>query len=156
MNPLDSLMSSPMAAALDTNIKPYPIGEYVAQIGTEEDSVKIMDGTVKKEGSANFGKPWYNLVIKMEITDPGLKQSMGRDKLPLRHSIMLDVENGRLTEGEEKNVGLGKLMKAAGINAVGATIMDLKGKTIKVKIKHRPDPVDPTVIYSEVGNVGAV
>lgn len=153
MNPLDSLKSSPMAAALDTSMKPIPLGNYPAQIATGDDAVVISNGVVKKAG-ANFGKPWTMLAVKMEITDPGLKSQMGRDKLPIRFSTMLEVVDGKLAEGEEKNVGLGKLMKAAGINQPGATMDDLMGKMVTVTIKHRPDENDATIVYSEVSNVG--
>lgn len=156
MNPLDSLLSSPMAAALDTALKPIPVGEYTAQIGTEQDSVELTNGTVSKEGSAYFGKPWHQLIIKGEITDPGLKSAMQRDKVTFRHSIMLDVVDGRLAEGAEKNVGLGKLMKAAGCNVAGAVLNDLKGKVIKIKIKHVADKDDPTIVRSEVSNIGPI
>lgn len=132
----------------DTKIIPIPVGEYLAVIG----EVKVLQWQ-KKDDPSQAG---LKLQILWELDSPEVKALLARDKVTARQDQMLDLtETGGLDMGKGRNVGLGRLREATGLNTPGQpfAFSMLTGRMAKVSIKHR---VDGDTIYSEVKGVAKV
>lgn len=128
--------------ANDTKLVPVPVGEYVAVI----DEVKARSW--KKKDDPSVGG--LALDIVWAIDDEGVKSLLGRDKVTVKQGIMLDLtESGGLDMGKGKNVNLGKLREATGLNVPGQPFAAsmLGGRLAKIRVEHR---VDGDTIYSDV------
>ena len=133
-----SLMSDNIEANATVRT-PNPIGETFGQI-TE---MKIVDG---KAGPAakNPGAPWARLDCTLEVTDPEYLAKVGdgtRDKCIMFLGIMLDLQDGKIATGADRNVKLGRLREACGVN--GQPLNALLGQFIRVSVGHKPNPKDP-------------
>jgi len=73
------------------------------------------------------------------LQDDAVKQEMGRDQVTVYKSIMLDFdENGGLAKGKNKNIDLGRVLQAAGLNGANWQITQLRGAgPVVVKVVHR-------------------
>jgi len=144
----DTFMQTAVNESNSTSLEPIPVGEYKAVI----DEIKIET----REGKD--GKPVYPLEVTWQLIDDELSARLGRDKLTVRQTIWLDLnEHGTLDTSKGKNVGLGKLREALGMNAAGKafSISNLRGAgPALVSISQSPSKNDPEVIYSNVKSVG--
>lgn len=126
----------------DTKITPVPVGEYTALI----DKVDVKSWQKKDDPSVSGLK----LSVLWQIDDEAVKTLLGRDKVTSQQDIMLDLtESGGLDMGKGRNVSLGRLREAVGLNIAGQpfSFSMLTGRMAKVKIGHRVNGED---IYSEV------
>jgi hypothetical protein len=132
-----SLLNENLAANA-TKREPLPIGETIAQIM----HIEVKDGKAGPNAK-NPGAPWFRLDNRLEITDPAyLSQIPGSpDKATLFHGIMLDVTDGAIASGPNKNVNLGKWRDAAGVN--GKPLNQLIGQFVRIQIGHSPIPNEP-------------
>lgn len=128
---------------MDTRRTPLPQGETVAQIM----EMKFNGGVSNKTG-----KPWNRLDLKLEITDqeyvsqyPGGTEA---GKLTTNLGLMIDMENGQVQTGPNKNIRLGRLRDAAGVN--GKPLSALQGQFIRITIGHKPHPTEEGVVLDEV------
>jgi hypothetical protein len=143
----DSFLNSVVTGANSTKVVPCPIGEY--PLVAEKISARqwqTADGT--KTGVA--------LDITWNVEDDQVKATVGRDVVAVRQGIMLDLApDGSLDMGEGKNVGLGRLRQAIGLNdpSVEFAFNQIPGRMAKGKISHRPDNRDPEIIYAQVDAV---
>ena len=124
---------------------PLPAGEVVAQIL----ELKFSDGTVKKSGP-NQGNPWSRLDCKLEITDPEYLEQIpdAPPKATTNLGIMLDMDNGQIQMGPNKNIRLNRLREAAGVN--GKPLGALVGQYVRISIIHKPHPTESDVVLDEV------
>lgn len=138
-------MNESYDGVLDTSIVPIPEGEHMAQIGTGEKDIDVTSGISSKNN-----KPWLQLVMMLDYTDPNLAIQLKREKVRGRWSVMLDLnEAGKLDMRPQRNVTLGKIRDAVGQNKPGPWNFNLlKGQPIKVKIKHKT--LDSGDVVSEV------
>ncbi len=127
--------------ANETRRMPLPQGETTAQI-TE---IKFNGGVSQKTGN-----PWNRMDLKLEITDPEyLAQYPGApEKLTSNLGLMLDMQNGQIATGPNKNIRLGRLREAAGVN--GKPLSALQGSFIRITIGHKPHPTEEGVVLDEV------
>lgn len=143
-----SLLETTFVEANDTKLIPIPEAEYLAVI---EDS-KI--NTWQSKDGANSG---LRLDVNYMIDDQAAKDATGREKLSVRQGIMLDLtEDGKsLDMGKGKNVALGRLREAAGLNVPGQpfAIQMLPGRLVKIRVTQRPSDKDPEVVYNDVKGV---
>lgn len=143
-----SLLEATVDSSNDTKIIPVPEGEYLAVI----DNTKISQWQSKDGSSSGL-----RLDVEYLIDDAGAKEATGRDKLTVRQGIMLDLtEDGQsLDMGKGKNVGLGRLREATGLNTPGQpfAMQMLPGRLVKVKVTQRPKDGDPETIYNDVRGV---
>jgi len=123
---------------------PLPEGEPLAQI------VKVDFANGEKNG-----KPWTRLDARLEITDfdylgdyPAVDGKVSRT-----FGIMLDLENGQIATGPNRNVRLGKFREAAGVN--GKPLAALVGQMIRVAIKQKPGYNDPSQTVDEIVSFSA-
>jgi hypothetical protein len=138
-----NLLNISVDQANDTRLSPCPEGEYQAII----EKVDIKNGISQKNNM-----PWVRLDVNVSIDDPAVEAAIGR-RPKLRGGVMLDLtDNGTLDLSKGKNTGLGRLREAAGKNLPGVPFKftDLEGQLVKVKVSHRTDPNDPSIVYDEV------
>lgn len=129
----------------DTKVVPVPVGEYLAMVS----EVKARSWTSKSDPT----KSGIALDLQWEIEDTNVKSLLDRDKVTVKQGIMLDMTgSGGLDMGKGKNVGLGRVREATGLNTPGAPFAAsmLTGRMAKVTVKHR---VDGDTIYAEVSGV---
>ena len=121
---------------------PGPTGEFIA-VPTE---VKSRQWTKKDDPSITG----IALDIIWEIDSAEVKALLERDKVTVKQGIMLDInEAGQLDMGKGKNVGLGRLREALGLNVPGQAFSFnmIAGRPAKVVVSHR---IDGESIFAEV------
>lgn len=126
-----ALLDLSITGANDTRSTPIPIGEYTAII--EDVDAAAWQG--KKDPSQSGIK----LLCKLNIDDANVKAFLEREKVVITHDIMLDTTPaGGLDLGKGKNVRLGQLREAVGLNSPSDPFgfRMLVGKVLKVKIDH--------------------
>jgi hypothetical protein len=130
---------------------PCPAGEYVAQIA----DVKARKWQSKEDPT----KQGMALDVLWEVDDANVKAFLERDKVTVKQGIMLDLtELGGVDTGKGKNVSLGRLREAVGLNVPGQAFSfnQLKGRVAKVAVSHRSDDRNPELIYAEVKAVAKI
>jgi len=127
-----------------TRRDPLPIGETPAQIM----ELSFNSGTSNKPGKAPV--EWSRLDCKLEITDPEyLKGVPGQpDKAITTLGIMLDMNGPDIATGPNKNIRLGRLREACGVN--GQPLGNLVGQYLRIAIGHKPHPTEPDVVLDEI------
>lgn len=126
----------------DTKVVPVPVGEY---LGVVKD-IKIRPWQSKKDPSM----AGIALDVTWIVDDSNVKQLLGRDEVTVKQGIMLDTtEAGGLDMGKGKNITLGRLREAVGLNTPGQpfAVSMLPNRMAKIAVSHR---VDGDTIYSEV------
>lgn len=129
----------------DTRAIPVPVGEYTAVA----EEVKCRQWQSKKDPSMSG----LALDIKWSIDDAAVKELLGRDKVTVNQGIMLELtDSGGLDMGKGRNIGLGRLREALGLNAPGQpfSFMMVSGRVAKISVSHR---IDGENIYAEVKGV---
>lgn len=135
-----------------TKRTPLPIGEGIAQITKME----LKDGKAGPQAK-NPGAPWARLDLTLEITDPEYLKLVGdgnQEKAITFYGVMLDMQNGAIAVGPDKNIKLGKLREAAGVN--GQPLNMLLGQQIRFMMGQKPHPTEPDSILSEIIGVTKV
>jgi hypothetical protein len=148
-----TLLTTTVKAKLDTSIPPIPLDE------TDEFPAmckKVDTRVITSKKSNTFGEQYVSLDTEWEILDERVKHVTHMEHPTARYSFILEVDpvNG-LAIGEAKNVKLGKLLAACGIKAKEWSLSMIQGQTAYVKIKHRPDEDDDSIIYNEISRVTA-
>lgn len=149
----EAFMAQQTKSANATKIDPIPEGEYQAVI-TE-------NVTVRQGESAKSGETFIVMDVEWELQSgpedlEALKKRLNRRKLTVRQSLFLDVENGMIAEGENKNARLGKLRAAIGQNNNGKPWSPLHLKNAgpaTIIVRTRPDENDPDIVYNDVRRV---
>lgn len=132
----------------DTKVIPVPAGEYLAVVK----EVKIRPWQSKADPS----KAGIALDLQWSIDDAGVKTLLGRDEVNVKQGVMLDLTDaGGLDMGKGRNISLGRLREACGLNQPGQpfSVTMLTGRVAKVKVEHR---VDGENLYAEVKGVAKV
>ena len=132
----------------DTKVIPVPPGEYIAVV----EEVKIRPWQSKADPS----KAGIALDLQWTLDDAGVKTLLGRDEVSVKQGVMLDLsEAGGLDMGKGRNISLGRLREACGLNSPGQpfSVTMLTGRMARVKVEHR---VDGENIYAEVKQVAKV
>lgn len=141
----ESFLNSSVDATNDTIIIPVPVGEFLGAC----EKVEIRNWT--KRDDPSVGGLALDLVWTVE--DEAVKATLGRDKVTVKQGIMLDLtESGGLDMGKGKNIGLGRLREAVGLNVAGQpfSFNMLPGRMARLSIGHRPDKNDSSIVYAEV------
>jgi hypothetical protein len=144
----ESFLDMQITESNDTKVIPIPVGEYMAVVK----EVKVRPWQSKADPS----KAGIALDLIWSIDDAGVKQLLGRDEINAKQGVMLDMtEAGGLDVGKGRNISLGRLREAVGLNTPGQPFSFgmLTGRVAKVKVEHR---VDGDAIYAEVKAVAKV
>jgi hypothetical protein len=139
-NPSEFLNQS-FDEALDTKMVPCPVGEYLAIA----DKVDVKPWAARDGSSSGL-----KLEIMWDIQDENVKQLLSRDTVKVKQDQMLDLtDTGQLDLGKQKNVGLGRIREALGLNVPGEPFSFgmIQGRMAKVKVSHRPSGED---LFAEI------
>ena len=102
---------------------------------------------------------WTILDVTYAIDDQGVREETGLPEPTIRQSIFLELgADGKLDSGKGKNVNLGRLREAVGLNQPGQafSFASLIGQACIIAVKHTPDKNDPEIIYANVKKVAAL
>jgi hypothetical protein len=134
-----------------TRRDPRPAGETIGQVV----ALDWKSGEVKKLGSPNYGKPWYRLDAKIEVTDPeylAQRENGTGDKELFTYGIMYDGdETGRPKVGPNVNISLGRFRDACSAN--GKPFSACVGAMLRIQVIQKPHPTEADVVLDEVSNV---
>lgn len=134
----NNFLTQEIKGANETKYTPFPKGEfsvYCDDIGMDEYDKQPI------------------LVVTFASNDENAKKVMGMEKPTIQDRIFLDMENGVLAFGTNKNVKLGRLREALGQNDPKKTwnFNMLRGAgPVKVMVDHNPDKEDPTKVYARI------
>lgn len=130
----------------DTKLVPVPVGQYMAEI------VKIEPRSITVEGEDRLV-----MAVTWHIKGDDAKVATGIEKPTVRQDLWIDrTEAGGLDMGKGKNVALGKIREAVGLNNPGSSFSFrmLQGRGANVYVSHRPDKKTGD-IYAEIKKVVA-
>ena len=139
-----TFLNTEVSEALDTKVVPCPVGEYLSLA----DKIDVKTWSTK-DGS----KSGVKLEILWDIQDENVKALLGRDKVVVQQTVMLDTtEAGTLDLGKGKNIGLGRLREALDLNVPGQAFSFpmITGRLATTIVSHRVDGED---IYAEIRKV---
>lgn len=143
-----TFLDQTVTGAMDTKYPLIPSGEWPAL-------AKSL--TARKQPAKDPTKPDYTVLdIVWSIEDAGVKEATKLDNPTCRQSVFLDLdENGLLDLRPTKNVQLGRLREALGLNKpdVEFSFAQIVGQPSIVKVEHSPNPTDPDNPYSNVTKV---
>lgn len=143
----DTFLQSSTTEVNDTKKIPCPVGEYIAV------AEKVEARTWQSKDGLKSG---LALDVTWTIDDAAAKEVTGRDNVQVRQGLMLDIlESGGLDMGKGKNIALGRLREATGLNVPGQPFSPamIQGRAAKVTVSHRVDGED---IYDEIKKVAAL
>lgn len=142
-----NFMNAVFNEANDTKLIPCPAGEFQVQITKCEPT----SGTIGK--GDRTGETWAALKMTLEVNDEGVKALCGRDKVFIGDMVLLDLTpSGGLDMSQGKNIRLGRVREACGLNKPGQPFSPamLTGQMVKVSVKHVPGLRDPNELVAEV------
>ena len=146
-----SFLSQETTDQMDTSFTPIPAGEYPAM-------VKSVDAR-QQPSTKDPAEVWTILDVTYAIDDQGVREETGLPEPTIRQSIFLDIgDDGKLDTGKGKNVNLGRLREAVGLNQPGQAFSfgSLVGQACIVAVKHNPSKDDPEIVYANVSKVAAL
>lgn len=142
----DTFLQGSVTESNDTKKIPCPVGEYLA----------VAEKVEARQWQSKDGlKSGIALDITWSIDDPAVKEVTARENVTVRQGLMLDVlDGGGLDMSKGKNIGLGRVREALGLNTPGQPFAPsmIQGRMAKVTVSHRVDGED---IYDEVKKVAA-
>lgn len=142
---VQGLLDQQVEGEMSTVAVPVPEGEFVAVI-TKIDARQWQS----KDGT----KSGVSLDVSWEIQDDGSVQAItGREKNIVRQSVGLDfTESNQLDMGRGRNISLGRLREAVGLNSPGKpfSFNQLPGQLAKIVVKHRAADDGTDTVYAEV------
>ncbi|MCZ6775840.1 MAG: hypothetical protein O7D34_05230 [Ignavibacteria bacterium] len=136
---------------MDTQFVLIPAGEYPAMIKTV--------AARQQQNPADPAILWTILDVTYAIDDAGVREETGLPEPTIRQSIFLDLgADNKLDAGKGKNVNLGRLREAVGLNQPGQAFSfgALVGQACVVAVKHTPDKKDPEITYANVNKVASL
>lgn len=125
------LLDATTDQANSTERIPVPAGEHLSVI----ENVDVRAGN-------KDGKDWAFLDVTYNIDSQQVKETLGRQKVVLTQGIGLDfTPTGGLDYSKGRNVNLGRLREATGLNVPGQpfSFRMLVGKPLKIVVNHSPD-----------------
>ena len=147
----DTFLEQTVTGSMDTVFPTIPPGEYPAI----SKSIKAREMPNTKEPEKG---PFTVLDIVWAIDDAAAKEATGLDSPTCRQSVFLDLHEGLLDMREKKNISLGRLREALGLNDPEKpfSFNDLVGQPAIVRIEQSPNAKDPENPYSNVTKVAQV
>jgi hypothetical protein len=116
-----------VADPMPTQMSVCPEGEYPFLIDSDPKGISAQN--LKGVGK-DSGKPYdfHQMEINCILADEAIKAKLNRDRVTVRFRVNLDVDaSGKLLNGQDKNVSLGRLREALNQNKPGWKPADLLG-----------------------------
>jgi hypothetical protein len=145
----NAILNSSIEEANSTRMEPMPIGEGYIGLVTKVD---VKTGTNKKN------EPWVRLELMVEVDGDPRLEAIGMTKKSIRIDGLLDItDKGTIDTSKGKNVQLGRLREATGLNQPGRAFSPLmfQGQMLKFDVSHDVNEEDPTIIYDRAKNIRA-
>lgn len=145
----NEFMNQSAGVALDTRIENPKEGEYT--MVAEDLTLETFD---RKDPTK--GGPLLRCTIVWNLLDEAEKARLGREKLTCRQQFLLDLTpDGKLDFSKGKNIRLGQIYEALGMNDGSGTFERIKnsGQMVRGQLKHRADDKDSSVKYAEIVRV---
>ena len=124
----DAFMQSTVDGPLETEFRHVPAGEYQNVYINDFDSKAL---SLNEGVSDKTNKPYSFLKFSVPFkisNDPKVMAETGRDEAIVYKEMNLDRDdNGGIARGVNKNIELGRLFDAAGLNAANVSIASLRG-----------------------------
>lgn len=152
----EDFLQTTTTETLDDYLEPCPVGEWNAIAG------KPVIATFKYKNGERAGETGFRMVIRWDVQDQNVKEQLGRDKVTVQQSLLLDVtpDQSGLDMGKGKNIGLGQVRTALNQNQPGQqwSPLMIEGQIAKIKVKHRvlKDENNPTDEGRILADVDAV
>ena len=146
----DFLNSQTIDSKLETSFSPIPAGEYIGMISKLE---------AKEQPKDDNSGVWTILNITWTVDDARARDATGMQSPTIRDSVFLDIDpdTKKLATGKNKNIGLGRLLEAVGLNGQpGNPFQMLPGKIAKLQVTAEPDKKDKDRIFNRVKAYGKV
>ena len=124
----DLFMQQTVDGPLETEFKNVPAGEYQNVYINDFDSkaLSLVEGHSDKTGK-DYAFLKFSLPFKIS-NDPKVMAETGRDEAVVYKEINLDRdENGAIARGVNKNIELGRIYEAAGLNTGNVALSALRG-----------------------------
>ena len=140
----ETYLNATTTESASTSMEPCPEGDFSA-------TVKSAD--IKTWESKKTGTSGIKLSLVWDIDDQAVKESLGRTSLTCRQEFFLDLtDSGTIDYGKGKNISLGRLRDALGLNESGQpfAFSMLPGRAAMVHVQHH---LDGENIYDEVKRV---
>lgn len=142
---------------MSTHTVPCPEGEFKAFIDDGDKAIQFKDGRAASDGKVALS-PQCTVMFAI-VGDQMPNQTLKRDKVLVPMNCWLDLtdDGESLDFSEGKNVSLGRLRLALGMNDSAWTPLAMKGRgPVMIKVGHRADKDDPETRYAEVRRVAPI
>lgn len=138
----EEFLAGTLEVVNEEKFTPVPEGEYQAVITDLEIGPS-------KSGDLRLDVTWTIL------DQDKLAEELGLEELTVRQGIFISVEDDGKTikTGTNQNYQLGRFRAKFGLNKKGINWQDFIGKQATISVVHAAAANDPTVTYSNVGNV---
>jgi len=128
---------------------PVPDGEYLALTQPVDDAAFREFDITKGERAGTKG---YGMKVKCQIQDEKLKEQIGREPSVVYDMFLDTTPTGGLDFGKQRNVKLGRLLEAVGLNGKPWNFQMLGNQLVKVRTKQR---MDGDRIYVDVVDISS-
>ena len=156
------LESTEVQGAMETKFVRIPPGDYQAMISNVEGREAVFTPKKGPRAGQEVRQPCVDITYSIDVgvgDGTKVKEATGMDTPSITQGIFLDVNAaGQLEMGPGKNINLGRLRAACGLNDPSKSFKFgmLKGQIVKIKVDQVPNPNDPNDPYSNVTGVTAV
>lgn len=128
----------------DTEYTSVPEGDYTMSV--KQGSTKIVNGIGKD------GRNWRKYTARVAIDSPEAKAATNLEAPSARIAFFLDLNDAgtALASGKNKNVNLGRLLKATGNDHSGWNYAAVEGVPFLGTVKHTADKRDASRVFADV------
>lgn len=146
---MSSLLNAPTGGPLSTKIEVCPEGEFKFVVDDSDKAFKINE-VKTKDGLRHI------LNVSFKVLDDDVRTKLGRENVFCPMKIWLDLDAaGNLDMSKGKNVGLGRLMDAFGLNDGTTPPAALRGRGPVIgKVKHTSN--EKGDIFAEVERIAKI
>ena len=147
----NAFLDQTISDANSTSVTPCPPGEHSAYV----DKIAIRPWTSKTDST----KSGVALDVSWKVTSQEAIAHCEREEIFVKQGVMLDLtdDGSQLDMSRGKNVGLGRLREALGLNVPGQpfNMNMIPGRSAVINVVHEPNPNDPESVYTNVRGVRA-
>ncbi len=149
----DHLLEQEVSEPNETQFQQCPEGEYLGRI--DDFTLQTAEWTDKNTGEPRSAP---TLRITWHILDEGVKAQLELDPVKVQQDLFLDVDEatGQLSTDKNKNIQLGRIRQAVGLNEPGQSfsLPMLKGSSpATVRVAHQADRNNPDIKRARITGV---
>jgi hypothetical protein len=114
-----------------TKMTPIPVGEYKSVI-----TDVVLESL---PGKKDVTKTYLKCNVTHQLDDAGLREQLKREKVTMTQDFLIDLTaSGDIDFGADRNIKLGRLREACGLNDPQTpwSFPMFKGRVVKVKVGH--------------------